>query len=130
MMAADSTVRNTLARLMASFQINVLAASRLQCSVARIWAACDPSGWSLATPVARAAAASGASGVPDSDRAPLVSWSVVPITDLLERQMIALAVESLRLRACCDSDPVAAAHNSRGLPTVRGPRSTTLPGRT
>src|SRR5215216_2463550 len=84
MMAADSTVRNTLARLMASFQINVLAASRLQCSVARIWAACDPSGWSLATPVARAAAASGASGVPDSDRVLWVSWSVVPIADILK----------------------------------------------
>jgi hypothetical protein len=94
MMAADSTVRNTVARLRASFQINDLVPSRLQCSVARIWAAYDPSDWSLATPAATGAAASGASGAPDSDRALLVSWSVVPIADLLERQDMALAVET------------------------------------
>src|SRR5262245_62757908 len=94
MIDADSTVRNTLARLMASFQINDLVPSRLQCSVARIWAACDPSEWSLATPAARGVAASAASGAPDSGRALLVSWWVVPIADLLERQSMALAVET------------------------------------
>jgi len=47
MIAADSTVRNTVARLIASFQISDRVASRLQCSVARIWAACGPNGRSV-----------------------------------------------------------------------------------
>jgi hypothetical protein len=36
MVAADRTLRKTVARLIASFQISDRAASRLQCSVARI----------------------------------------------------------------------------------------------
>jgi hypothetical protein len=47
MVEADSTVRKTVARLWASFQISDRAASRLQCSVARIAAACDPNWWSI-----------------------------------------------------------------------------------
>jgi hypothetical protein len=42
MVEADSTVRKTVARLCASFQISDRAAIRLQCSVARIAGACDP----------------------------------------------------------------------------------------
>ena len=42
MVEADSTVRKTVARLRSSFQISDRAASRLQCSVARIAAACGP----------------------------------------------------------------------------------------
>jgi hypothetical protein len=37
-MAAESTVMNMEARLKISFQVMVRVASRLQCSVARIWA--------------------------------------------------------------------------------------------
>ena len=50
MIEADSTVRKTVARLIASFQISDRAASRLQCSAARIAAACGPSVGSLAPP--------------------------------------------------------------------------------
>jgi hypothetical protein len=48
MVAADSTLRKTVARLIASFQISDRDASRLQCSVARIAAPSGPNGWSLA----------------------------------------------------------------------------------
>src|SRR5512132_3318617 len=48
MIAADSTVRKTVARLIASFQISDLVASRLQCSVARIAAPLGPNGYSPA----------------------------------------------------------------------------------
>jgi hypothetical protein len=42
MIEADSTVSKTVAPLMASFQISDRVASRLQCSVAKIWAVCGP----------------------------------------------------------------------------------------
>ena len=45
---ADSTLRKTVARLIASFQSSDRDASRLQCSVARIAAPSGPNGWSLA----------------------------------------------------------------------------------
>src|SRR4029453_3581907 len=48
MIAADSTVRKTVARLSASFQISDRVASRLQCSVARIAAPLGPNGYSPA----------------------------------------------------------------------------------
>jgi hypothetical protein len=44
MIVAESTVRNTVARLIASFQINDRVPSRFQCSVDRIWAAFGPNG--------------------------------------------------------------------------------------
>jgi hypothetical protein len=80
MIEADSTVRKTVALLMASFQINDPAASRLQCSVARIAAACGPSACSLAS-TAAAEPALARSGTPH------VTWalleSAVAIADLL-----------------------------------------------
>jgi len=48
MIAADRTVRKSVARLIASFKINDRVASRLQCSVARIAAPFGPKGRSLA----------------------------------------------------------------------------------
>jgi hypothetical protein len=57
MIEAESTVRKRVARLIASFQIKVRAASKLQCSVARIAAACGPNRESLAVPEAASAAA-------------------------------------------------------------------------
>jgi hypothetical protein len=48
MIAADSTLRKTVARLIASFQISDRNPSRLQCSVARIVATSGPNGCSLA----------------------------------------------------------------------------------
>src|SRR5215218_5601913 len=83
MIEADSTVRNTVARLWASFQISDRAAIRLQCSVPSSWAACGPSGWSLVTPAAGVAAPSAVSGAFDEGVAFRV-WSVVPIVGLLE----------------------------------------------
>ena len=63
MVEADSTVRKTVARLCASFQISDRAASRLQCSVARIAGACGRNGFSLATAVSTVAP--GANVLPD-----------------------------------------------------------------
>jgi hypothetical protein len=48
MVAADSTLRKTVARLCASFQISDRDASRLQCSLAKIAAPSGPNGWSPA----------------------------------------------------------------------------------
>src|SRR6266545_6833755 len=84
MIAADSTVRNTVARLIASFQISDLVPSRLQCSVAAIAAAYGPNGWSLARSAATGAASPcGGSCALVGDRAvPLLS--VGSIADLLQ----------------------------------------------
>src|SRR4029453_11773390 len=84
MIEADRTVRNTVARLCASFQISDRAASKLQCSVPRIWAACGPSGCSLVTSPATLAARSAVFGAPDVGRALMVSWSVGSIVGLLQ----------------------------------------------
>src|SRR5918996_6265418 len=50
MIDADNTVRKTVARLIASFQINDRVAIRLQCSLERIAAASGPNGRSPAPP--------------------------------------------------------------------------------
>src|SRR5688500_5579207 len=84
MIEADSTVRKTVARLMASFQISDRVARRFQCSVPRIWAAYGPSGWSPAPPAARAAAPSTVFAAPDAGRALLGSWSAGSIVGLLQ----------------------------------------------
>src|SRR6266508_4941797 len=83
MIEADSTVRKTVARLIASFQISALVPSRLQCSVARIWAAYGPNGcWPATAAVAVAAPAGARSGTADAASALLGSW--LAIVDLLE----------------------------------------------
>jgi hypothetical protein len=73
MVEADSTLRKTVARLCASFQISDREASRLQCSVARIAAPSGPNGWSpagegagVATSPSGAVARSGAVAFPVS----------------------------------------------------------------
>ena len=83
MVEADSTLRKTVARLWASFQISDRAASRLQCSVARIAAPSGPNGWSpagwgvgVAPTASDAGARSGAVAFPVSP--------VASIADLLE----------------------------------------------
>src|SRR5919106_6411508 len=50
MIDADNTVRKTVARLIASFQINDRVAIRLQCSLERIAAASGPNGRSPTPP--------------------------------------------------------------------------------
>src|SRR5262245_60792943 len=81
MIAADSTVRNTLARLIASFQISDRVASRLQCSVARICAADGPNGCSLAA----AASSRPGSGVLETGAAFLVlSVSIADLREVTE----------------------------------------------
>ena len=84
MIEAESTVRKTAARLMASFQIKDRDASRLQCSVARMAAACGPNECSSATSAA-VAAESG----PARSGTPRVAWallgSAVVMMDLLKR---------------------------------------------
>src|SRR5918996_889021 len=83
MIEADNTVRKTVARLWASFQINDLAESKLQCSAASSAGACAPNSLSPATSAARVAAPSAVSGSTDGDRALPGSWSAVSIMDLL-----------------------------------------------
>ena len=83
MIEADSVVRKTVARLIASFQISDRAAIRLQCSAARIAAACGPSVGSLAP---------AATTPPDASHAAdpvlpfLVSYSVGSIVGLLHKK--------------------------------------------
>src|SRR6201999_630322 len=84
MIAADSTLRKTVARLIASFQISDRNASRLQCSLARIVAASGPNGCSLAGP--GAALSRRASGAVARCGRPTVPVSrVVYIAVLLEQ---------------------------------------------
>src|ERR671912_51625 len=79
-MAAESTLRKTVARLIASFQISDRDASRLQCSVARIAAASGPNGWSLAGEGA-AVAPSAWGAIARSGPAALPGSLVVSITE-------------------------------------------------
>ena len=78
MVAADSTLKKTVARLWASFQISDRAASRLQCSVARIAAPSGPNGWSLGGLGAGVAASAWGAGA----RSGAVAFPVSPVASI------------------------------------------------
>src|SRR5215204_1063901 len=82
MTEADSTVRKTVARLIASFQRSDRVPSRLQCSVARMAAASGPNGRPGATAAATGASSWAVSIAPNGVPA-FLALSVV-IVDLLE----------------------------------------------
>jgi hypothetical protein len=76
-------VRKTVARLIASFQISDLDARRLQCSAAKIAAACGPS---LASPAPPATAPPELSHAPDPGLRHLVSSSLGSIVGRLHEK--------------------------------------------
>jgi hypothetical protein len=78
MVAADSTLRNTVARLWASFQSSDREASRLQCSVARIAVPSGPNRWSLAGEGAAVAGSAWGAGA----RSGAVAFPVSPVASI------------------------------------------------